>query len=207
MTSAEKTPRTDAACADPAPIYPRIADFARQLERELSAALASDAESIAMYHRARERADELSARVAALESSFERECQDGDKLCEALNVGRTEGGSLQVQRMLMKVAALEADAQITRKIRELRKSAVGLPCSCEFDENDNPIRSCLKHSLLEADARRLEIARHHLNIIASWGEGSPVRPSFDEPGSAQQARTALAAIDAAQPPTDSRPTE
>lgn len=38
MSDESDTPRTDAACAAPEPIYPRLAHFARQLERELTAA-------------------------------------------------------------------------------------------------------------------------------------------------------------------------
>jgi hypothetical protein len=45
---------------------------------------------------------------------LERECQGSDKLCEALNVGRTEGGSLQVQKMVQKIAALEQSAARVR---------------------------------------------------------------------------------------------
>lgn len=48
---------------------------------------------------------------AAMALLLERECQDGDKLAEALGVPRTEGGSLQVQRMLNVIDALRVDAE------------------------------------------------------------------------------------------------
>lgn len=62
-----------------------------------------------------------------------------------------------------------------------------------------------EHAALTYLARQLErelaIAVKALNVLASWGEGSPVRSSFDEPHSARQARDALAAMSPpAEPP-------
>ena len=47
---------------------------------------------------------------SALEG-WERECQDGDKIAEALGIPRTEGGSLNVTKMLAKIRALSAPAE------------------------------------------------------------------------------------------------
>jgi len=48
---------------------------------------------------------------AAMALLLERECKDGDRLAEALGVPRTEGGSLQVLRMLNAIDALRVDAE------------------------------------------------------------------------------------------------
>lgn len=39
---------------------------------------------------------------------------------------------------------------------------------------------------------QLEVARDMLNVIACWQDGEEVNGSFDEPGSAEEARKALA---------------
>lgn len=44
-----------------------------------------------------------------IESLFEEECKDGDKVAAALGVPRTEGGRLQVARMVNRINALEAN--------------------------------------------------------------------------------------------------
>lgn len=53
--------------------------------------------------------EELERQLAEVTANFERECSDGDRLAEALGVPRTEGGSLQVVRMLGVIAALKTE--------------------------------------------------------------------------------------------------
>jgi transposase len=48
-----------------------------------------------------------------LRDLFERECQDGDKLAEALGVPRTEAGFLNVPKMLAKIRALPSATRCT----------------------------------------------------------------------------------------------
>lgn len=86
--------------------HDRIAEMntlCRALEVRLKAAL-EDARvaSEELGYRLTER-DEARVETQALRASFERECADGDKLCEALSVERTEGGSLNVPRMLSRL--------------------------------------------------------------------------------------------------------
>jgi len=61
---------------------------------------------------------------AAMALLLERECKDGDRLAEALGVPRTEGGSLQVLRMLNAIDALRVDAE--SDVAMLRAALVGL---------------------------------------------------------------------------------
>ncbi|CAB4199227.1 hypothetical protein UFOVP1326_29 [uncultured Caudovirales phage] len=51
---------------------------------------------------------DLERQLTEVTANFERECQNGDRLAEALGVPRTEGGSLRVQRMLNVIEALRA---------------------------------------------------------------------------------------------------
>lgn len=57
----------------------------------------------------------LNATVTRLNGEFERECRDGDRLCQALGVPRTEGGSLNVPKLLAKIKALSAVPSATRE--------------------------------------------------------------------------------------------
>jgi hypothetical protein len=52
---------------------------------------------------------ESEAEANKLRGLLERECRDADKIAAALGVGRTEGGSLMVARMMNHVSDLEAN--------------------------------------------------------------------------------------------------
>ncbi len=54
--------------------------------------------------------------------------------------------------------------------------------------------ACVSHMAYEESSQQLEVARKALEAIASFSEGPIVNGSFDEPGSAEIARQALAAI-------------
>jgi chromosome segregation ATPase len=97
-----QTPRTDAEAgySDPSGCWKYHkdgsevpADFARELELELAEAEASDAESIAMYHRARDRAEhheawitELRAEKFQLEKQLDAEVERADRAEAALRL-------------------------------------------------------------------------------------------------------------------------
>lgn len=78
---------------------------ANQMHREAAMQIAKDAE----------------AEAATLREAFERECADGDRLCDALGVSRTEGGSLNVPKMLAAIkAAVEKEREACALIAETR---------------------------------------------------------------------------------------
>lgn len=66
-------------------------------------------------------------------AGWERECADGDKLCEALGISMTEGGSLQVAKMVNAIAEARRDQA---RYRELAKRYIG----ADFQWGDPPCR-------------------------------------------------------------------
>ncbi len=50
---------------------------------------------------------EFDQKLATTEHMLEEECKDGDRICKALGVERTEGGRLNIRAMLNAIAVLD----------------------------------------------------------------------------------------------------
>lgn len=97
MTAETPTPLTDAVKA-------RVEKARNEVGLEYSTFLFQMVGELSDHARSLERANAaLAEQLAAARKDFERECADGDRLCAALGIERTDGGSLQIQKMLNKI--------------------------------------------------------------------------------------------------------
>lgn len=119
---------------------------------------------------------QVTAERDALKTNFERECQDGDRLAKALGVPRTEGGSLQVQRMLNAIDALKIQAGTLATA--FRVNMLRLSQKITHEEIDKVLADVAQKAVdaereidaLRVDAERLdELQRRYLGANFAYG--------------------------------------
>ncbi len=79
-----------------------------------------------------------------LREMFEQECKDGDRLAEALGVPRTDGGWLNVPKMLAKIKALRSNGGTVPEGWKLLPKILTEEMIVALEEGDLPLNSTMR---------------------------------------------------------------